>query len=203
MKRAALFFLLFVLFHAASLDAQYAAGILAGPNLSTQSIDANDVSYSMGLGYQLGFFARWESENYDIQPELYFSQQNAAVQFEDQTLYSRFRYLMIPLLFRYHLNENFRLMAGPQLGILLCARSNFHPVTREPYREQVYSTAYRGSDFSFGLGAGWEAGNGLIVDLKYNLGLTDISNYEGVPATRNRFLELRIAYLFLMKEGEE
>ena len=100
MKKTALFSVLYLLFYAASLEAQYAAGILAGPNLSTQSIDATDVNYSMGPGYQVGLFARWESEHYDIQPELYFSQQNAILQYEDQTLYSRFRYLMIPLLFR-------------------------------------------------------------------------------------------------------
>ncbi len=191
----------FLLFTVITARPQYIGGIKAGPNLSTQSVDDSSVVYSFRFGYQVGVFGQWVSDQFSLQPEVYYSQQGATIHYQDQVLYTKLRYLNIPVLFKYNINGGFRVMAGPQLGILLCARSNYHPITKEPYKEQIYTTAYKKTDFALAFGAGWESDMGILVDLRYNLGLTDVSNFAGVPATRNRVIELSVGYLFLRKEN--
>jgi len=178
---------------------QYHFGVLAGGNLASQSIDDTVASYSFKPGFQIGLFARFDFENFSLQPELQLSQIGTNILFGNNKYYARFRYLSIPILFEYPVNEAISLMAGPQVGFLLCARSDFHPIVKEPYKEQIYTSAYKKTDFGLSAGASWSSGNNFFVDLRYYLGLSDISNYAGLSSTKNRALELSIGYHILNK----
>ncbi len=176
---------------------QYHFGVLAGANLANQSIDDTVASYIFRPGFQIAFFAQFQFKHFSIEPELQVSQIGTNILFNNNKYYAKFRYLSIPVLIEYPLNEAISLMAGPQVGFLLCARSDFHPITKEPYKEQIYTSAYKKTDFGLSFGGSWASSDKLFVDLRYYLGLTDIANFAGLSATKNRSLELSVGYKIL------
>ncbi len=182
---------------------QYHFGLLAGPNLAKQSVDDTSASYLFRPGFQFGFFGQIQYEQFTIQPEIKLAQLGSNILYSNQTYYTKLRYLIIPVILKYHINSAFSIEAGPQIGFLLCARSNFHPVTKTPYKEQVYTSAYKKTDFALSFGAGWASSKSLFIDLRYNLGLIDISNYPGVSATKNSNIELSVAYQIVHFTKEE
>lgn len=170
-------------------------GLKAGFNLSTQKVDNPAASYSMRPGFNGGAIFYFSFPNFVIQPEVIFSNQGTNITWNDEKLYAVFNYVSIPILFKYVLKKSgISIGIGPQLGFLLCNKSNYHPITNEKYDEQHYTTAYKSTDFLLAFGLGWDSEKNWLVDVRYSLGLISINDYNGIPDTKNRVISINVAY---------
>jgi len=135
-------------------------GIKGGANFSNLKSIVNsdgisgDGSTSVFIG---GFADFWVAEMLHLQPELQFSIEGS----ENTDI----TYLNIPVIFKYYVLEGLNIQAGPQLGFLLDAEGG--------------TDDFKALNFVLDFGAGFELPGGFLVEGRYNLGLTDISEADG------------------------
>ncbi len=200
MKTIVVFSLLLLApFFSSFAQAPWSIGAKAGFNYSNLSVDGEVNDYSSGPGFHVGAFARFKPAFTGIQSEFLLSNQRAIVKTADEELNFDIRYFSIPLLVTYDATPSLHVSVGPQLGFLMCARSEYHPVTRERFEEQHYTKAYKKTDFGLNAGIDFETQKGLIFGINYYLGLADISDFEGVASTKNRSLQLSVGYRYDFK----
>lgn len=183
--------LVFVLSSAAVATAQVqvALGIKAGPNFA--AIDRKESpseNYKNRTGFHGGAFALIKIAKIGIQPEVIFSQQGQKVTVNGDSFESNFNYVNIPIMVKLYLIGGLNLQAGPQFGFLMN-----DPEARNP-QGQTVEDAYKNSDVSVGLGAGWDLPFGLTVDARYNLGVSDINDSASIEASKNQVIQLSIGY---------
>ncbi len=180
----------------ASAQAPWSAGIKAGFSYSNLSVDDEMTEYSSGPGYHVGAFVRFKPAFTGIQTEFTLINNRAFVNVNGEELDFDTRYFSIPFLVTYDATPSLHISLGPQFGFLMCAKSEYHPVTREKFEEQHYTKAYNKTDFGLNAGIDYETEKGIIFGASYYLGLADISDFEGVAPTKNRFLQLSVGYRF-------
>lgn len=175
-------------------QAQLKFGAKAGVNLATLTGDFADDA-KMKVGFNAGGLVEYKlTEKFALQGELLYSMQGAKT--EDRTDYGfgayeeeenkvTLSYINIPILAKYYIVKGFNVEAGPQLGILVSAKS------KSEYSETYYDiddnlVTYSEStdvdikdnlktvDFSFNIGAGYDFTENIFVNARYNIGLTNI-----------------------------
>ena len=92
-------------------------------------------------------------------------------------------YLRIPVMAKYYVMEGLNLQAGPQIA--------FKMGTAEDYADE----AIKSMDFGVGVGAAYELPIGLFFDLRYNLGLSNISEDEDADV-KNTAFQIGVGYRF-------
>ncbi|RZJ73647.1 porin family protein [Flavobacterium sp.] len=97
--------------------------------------------------------------NFHLQPELLFTSEGAD---EVNLAYAR-----IPVLAKYYIIQNLALEAGPTFGAMLAA-------------EDDSEDAFKKVDVALTGGAAYEFSFGLFVDARFNAGLVNISDIDGV-----------------------
>ncbi len=182
-------------------QAQFAIGLKGGANFSKIDISDPSATWDGKTGFHGGAFALIKLSKIGIQPELIFSQQGSTVTFNAQDLNSNFSYLNIPLILKLYLIGGLNLQAGPQFGFLISAESDYNPLTNTPQNSSDVKDFYKNSDFSLGLGAGWDAPFGLTFDARYNMGLSEINDNPQVEASKNQVFQLTVG-LKLLKFGK-
>ena len=153
-------------------QAQVKFGGKAGLNLSSFSgDDAENVKAK--VGFNIGALAEIPvGTNFSVKPELVFSTQGAKAEDLDDAKFN-LNYLNVPLLAKYTSASGFFAEAGPQIGFLLSAKAKSDDVDVD-VKDQFKST-----DFSLALGIGYEMlESGFGVNLRYNLGLSDIPDAD-------------------------
>lgn len=181
-------------------QAGFRVGLKGGLNFA--NIDT-DISTDSRTGYHIGAFATVKITKFAIQPELIYSAQGnqlSADGFDD--LKSKFNYLNIPVMVKFYLLGGLNLQAGPQFGFLTSARSDrpvFDPLNNgfTVDEDADVRDSFKGSDISLGLGAGWDLPFGLTADVRYNLGLSDISDEEGADEVKNQVFQISVGYRFI------
>jgi len=146
----------------------------------------NNSGVDAKLGMHAGLIGHIHlSRQFALQPELIFSMQGAKVGSTSFNL----DYINIPLMFQYMFDNGFRLQAGPQLGILVSAKA-------ENNGSIDIRDNYNAFDAGMSFGAGYiHTPSNFGIDLRYNLGLSDITKSSGSDAT-NRGIQIGIFYLF-------
>ena len=164
-------------------------GAKAGVNLATadagDNFEANTVT-SFHIGATVEFAI---SETFSVQPELLYSLQGADV--DGITVKTNFKNL--PIMAKYYVAEGLSLEAGPQIGFLIKAevKDNDTPLSVD------VKDSFKSIDFGFNIGAGYKLESGLNFGLRYNLGLSDISNSDNEDAKwKNRVLQFSVGYTF-------
>ncbi|MBF4518859.1 PorT family protein [Flavobacterium sp. ANB] len=170
-------------------------GVKGGLNLST--ITGGNVEDNKSLvGFHVGGFAEIKiAEKFAIQPELLYSAQGSKFDggpfFEDFDV--KVDYLNIPVLAKYYIVEKFSVEAGPQLGILLSAKSEGEDV----------KDSFKSVDLGFNVGAGFQFTENLSINLRYTIGLSPISDNADIEdeedyydSAKNSNLALSLAYKF-------
>jgi opacity protein-like surface antigen len=169
-------------------------GVKGGLNIST--VVGGDVEDTKSLiGFHVGGLAEIHVvQRFFIQPELLFSTQGTKVDGAFGTDADiKFNYLNIPVLAKYYIVDNkFSVEAGPQLGILLSAKSDGNDI----------KDFTRSTDFGFNIGAGYNFTDNLSVGLRYTIGLSPLSDKDVDNAddyydsAKNSNLALSLAYKF-------
>ena len=169
-------------------------GIKAGVSLASVSGKnteeaKNLVGATAGVMGDISF-----SDLISFHPELLFSQKG--VKFEDNrsTGQTRTSYLDVPLLLRVKADGLF-FEAGPQAGFLLGLKSESDILGLGT----LTSTSTQGTrkiDLGYIAGVGYQLPQGLEIGLRYNGGISDLSDPSGGSAVRNSVFQLQVGYLF-------
>lgn len=115
----------------------------------------------------------------------------------------KFNYLNLPLLLKYQLPRYFYAATGPQFGLLLDAKIYESLVGRST--SYYVTKQYKPTDFGWTLAVGYVSPVNLGIDVRYNLGLTDINNASAEAAAsrpvqngrfRNSGIQIDIFFLF-------
>ena len=171
-------------------------GVKGGLNISNFTGYQEDVKSL--AGFHVGGFAEIKvSEKFAIQPEFLFSTQGTTVEgFDgDSNTNVKLNYLNIPVLAKYYITHAFSVEAGPQIGLLLSAKS----------RGEDIGDLYKSSDFGLNLGLGYNFTEDFSIGLRYTIGLSDIADvpddYDDYPdfynaSFKNSNFALSLAYKF-------
>lgn len=146
---------------------QFSIGLKGGLNFA--NLDVSDIpgTYDNRTGYHLGAFALLKFPKFGIQPEIIYSEQGSEVKDPNLgSLESNFSYVNVPIIFKLYTIGGLNLQVGPQFGFLTSAK----------WGDQSIKDELKSSDFSVGLGVGWDAPFGLSLDARYNLGVSDVSD---------------------------
>ena len=161
-------------------------GLKAGVNIASANVSPGS-DYDSKAGLHVGGLAHIHlSKNFALQPEVVYSMQGGKV--DDTKL--KLNYINIPLLVQYMTDNGFRLQTGPQLGLLLSAKTEVGDV--EVDRKDNFTS----TDFSWAFGAGYLFPEGFGLDARYNLGISDV--WDGSSAKiKNSVFQFGIFYQFM------
>lgn len=123
------------------------------------------------------------SEKFSFQPELLFSGQGFSIGKDVVAL----NYLNVPLIGKYYVTKGLSLEAGPQIGFLLSAKNEGTDA----------KNSFKSVDYGVNVGLGYKLKSGLNFGARYNLGLSNINNINGVSdKNRNGVIQVSVGYLF-------
>lgn len=191
MKKIFLSLVLAVTLGIAAKAQTFDLGIKAGVNLS--KLNADFASEENRLGYQVGAWARLGGGGVFLQPELYFGSkgtkfvrvvQNNGTEVSTEGSV-RFTTMDIPVLLGTRIGGQslgLRLMAGPVISFNLDEKSSFGAA----FNQATDFQSYKDQSFAAQFGAGLDVGN-LSVDLRYESGLTNLSNSDRYKQKANLF----------------
>ncbi len=166
-------------------------GIKAGVNLYNINND-NNVKYDAKPGFNVGLLGHIHlAPQLALQPEIVYSLQGAkynnAIGGETKL---NLGYINVPVLVQYMFDNGFRLQAGPQVGFLVNGKATTNSVKTD------IKDNFKTVDFGLGAGIGYvHPATGFGVDLRYNLGLSNIAANSTVKST-SRGGQLGVFYLF-------
>ena len=148
-------------------------GIKGGLNFYNIHND-NNTSFHQRTGFNIGLLGHIHRDSqWAFQPELVYSAQGAKNNNLD--------YLNIPVLLQYMFDNGFRIQAGPQVGFMVSSDNN---------------NTYKPIDIALSVGVSYVVpSTGFGLDLRYNHGLTDITESSDVKST-NRGIQFGLFYLF-------
>jgi hypothetical protein len=135
------------------------------------------------------------SDNFGVQLEANFSRQGTAIVADDGSTAGSFNldYITIPVLIKLYGTPRLNFFAGPQVGLLLSGKSKQQGVEDQDVKDQFKST-----DFYAVFGSEYKFANGIFVNARYNLGLSNINDQDVDPQPdfKNRYFSFRIGYAF-------
>lgn len=167
---------------------------------------------SYRAGFAVGVEAGYQvASKIAITAGLIYSQQGfqrgASLEYSDKTLYIEdngnitLGYLNVPILANFYIFKGFAIKAGIQPGFLLSAKSK-DDVTGKYAAEGLskHKTVdikddCNTVDFSIPVGVSYEFKNGIVIDGRYNIGLTNVSKEDDVKATNSVF-QIGVGYKF-------
>lgn len=154
-------------------------GVKGGVNFTNFTGDDADNTDGK-TGFYIGGLVDFSvSDKFHVQPEVLFSMEGA----DSDGLDLGISYLRIPVMAKYYVAEGFNIQAGPQIAFKVATA------------EDVVDESSKSMDFGLGLGAGYEMSNGLMFDARYNLGLSNIADYDNGDL-KNTGFQIGLGYRF-------
>lgn len=185
-------------------------GAKLGLNLSNFAGDAEDANGKLGL--LVGGFAEIKiSDKFAIQPELLFSAQGSkSEESESSSGFSstsedtqKLNYLNIPVMAKYYATEKLFIEAGPQIGFLLSAKSEYEDTQTFGGSTQTTSGStdikefVNSTDFGLNIGLGFNFTENIGAGLRYTSGLSNIlKDAEDGYKVTNSNIALSVSYTF-------
>ena len=184
-------------------------GVKAGLNLANTT--ANGAS--MKVGGNFGVFGDFKvSDKFSVQPEILYSMQGAkasatnsfgGITVTDEVTQS-LGYINIPVMGKFLVTNDLSLQVGPQIGFLMTVKeeyvqtSNNQSVVPNSTFSSTDKTNFNSVDFGLNFGVGYNITEKFMVDLRYNLGLSEIEKNlpSGVSASKNRVVSVNFGYSF-------
>ena len=161
-------------------------GVKGGVNISHFKLEP-DHNTDGRISLHLGVLSHIHiTEHFALQPELMLSGQGADYGDDRE---DKFTYLNIPVLAQIMFGEGFRVQTGPQAGFLMNAKSENNDV------EVDIDDNFNRFDAGWVFGGGYLARSGIGVDVRYNLGLSNISEDDDIKV-KNRVWQIGIFYQF-------
>lgn len=195
-------------------------GAKAGLNLANISTDYSgedsfDDDNKMKVGFHVGGFVEIKfSEKFALQPELLFSTQGTKNEFKDEEgdydVKTNLSYINVPVMVKFYPIEKLFIEAGPQIGFLMSAKAKYSEdvvINEDGDTDDNIDIkdGYKSIDFGMNVGVGYEFTENLFANVRYNIGLSDISEGNddedlGILGdyfkTRNNVLSVSLGYKF-------
>lgn len=161
-------------------------GIKAGVNIS--NIQRENDAYDSKTGFHVGGLAHIHlSYHFAVQPEITYSTQGA----EAGVVKLNQNYINVPVLLQFMTNNGFRLQTGPQACFLVSAK------TKNGNFEEDVMDELNNVTFAWSFGTSYITKSGLGLDVRYNLGLSNINDDSSPsPVSKNRVWQIGAFYQF-------
>ncbi len=177
-------------------------GVIGGYNMASfWGDDADD--FDSRSGFDIGGLVQIPmGDMITIQPEVHYSQRGAEFELGGEDITFALDYIHVPILFKAGLplaeGFDFDFEFGPSLGFNIgCELTDGDDdVSCEDFGTEPKS-------FDYGIIAGgsfaWAAGAGdVLIDIRYDLGLTSIIDEEDAEDVKNSALQFLIGYAFAL-----
>jgi hypothetical protein len=92
--------------------------------------------------------------------------------------------MTIPVMLKFYLPGGFNLQAGPQFGFLNSAEFDGDDV----------KDSFKSSDITANVGVAWDAPFGLVLDARYNIGLSDVSDDSSLGELKGNTFQFSLGY---------
>lgn len=162
--------------------------------------DAKDI-----IGFNAGLFVEIPiSDKFTFQPEILYSAQGSKSEGPlnvDGTTYNveatlKFNYINVPLMFKYHIANNFSLEAGPYVGFLTSSKLKFKVEglgsDTVDMKDNMKST-----DLGLGIGMNYEFSDIIFANARYQGGLTEIGDVDaGGNKIKNSVFQIGLGFRF-------
>ncbi|MEX0986224.1 MAG: porin family protein, partial [Bacteroidales bacterium] len=165
-------------------------GVKGGLNAYTISGD-NSADYEPKIGFNFGLLGHIHfNKVFAVQPEVVYSVQGPKYKSGGSDIHLNLNYVNIPILLQYMHDNGFRWEAGPQLGILVNARSVNGSGSTD------IKVNYENIDLGLAVGMSYvKPSTGFGYSFRYNHSFTNINANDAVKSY-NRGLQLGLFYLF-------
>jgi hypothetical protein len=175
---------------ATTVKAQHAEfGIKGGLNLAKFN-DDGPINHSMSPSVHLGILEHIHiTKSFAVQPELVYSVQGTKYTNDNSDFKYSMGYINIPVLAQLMTDNGFRFETGPQLGFLVSAKAKSGGTSVD------VKDNFKSTDFAWAFGVGYITPARFGVDVRYNLGLTDIVK-STVSSAKNNVLQIGVFYQF-------
>ncbi|WP_108803898.1 porin family protein [Aquimarina sp. Aq107] len=164
----------------------FSLGVKGGLNFTTLT-GGNNSEIGWTTDFNLGVMAEIKiSEKFSLQPELMYSGQGYGSDVDSEGIIA-LNYFNVPLMSKYYVTKGLSIEAGPQIGFLLSTKGGIN----------TNKDQFKTMDFGVNFGLGYKLDNGLYFSARYNLGLSNINNIDGISdKNRNGVFQLSIGYFF-------
>jgi hypothetical protein len=181
-------------------------GIRAGVNIATLNYDPDDFSDDVSsiIGLNIGLLMELPvTDRISLQPEIHFIQKGAKEEFDDffgsGKITTTFNYLELAVMGKFNLLDigndgGLYLGLTPHLGYALSGETKFEENGFSDTEDIDFDEVSR-IDFGIGFGAGATFGN-FFLDIRYNLGLTNLNDSDFDIDINNRGLLIGVGYMF-------
>jgi len=172
-----------------SYSAHTEFGVKAGLNVSNVSVESStnpDSKASVNIGVLAHIHL---DRQFAFQPELLFSGQGYKYTVSGTTINVPLNYLTLPLLGQFMFGDGFRVETGPQPGVLVSAHAKANG------NSTSIKDSYKTFDLSWAFGAGYLTKSGFGIDVRYNLGLSNINDASSAKI-HNRVFAVGAFYQF-------
>lgn len=197
-------------------NAQTSFGVRAGANLANIGGDDTDDA-KMKIGYHVGAYANIGlTDMFALEPGLFLSSKGYKVEESETEEFmgevmkyeyegkSNITYLDIPVLARISTASGFNVFVGPQFSFLLGNKYKEEEtmstggVTETESDEDSSTEGMNKLDLGLALGVGYQLESGLNFNLGYDLGLSNINDFEGSEdyKVHNRVIKISVGFNF-------
>ena len=184
MKKISLLFACAVFSTAIFAQTDVKLGIKAGLNVASINVEEGEETDSR-LAPHVGLLAHIHlAPNWALQPEIMYSGQGL----ENNDFKWKLHYVNIPVNVQYMFDNGFRLQTGPQVGFL--AKGEIDP------GDVDLGDDLKKTDVSWTFRHGYLSYSGFGVDARYNLGLTNINEFDESNKATNRVFQVGLFYMF-------
>ena len=123
-----------------------------------------------------------------VQSELVYAMFGSQFSQQDEFAKYKVNYMLLPVMAKYNLDNGMSFLAGPQLGLLVSAKSNLDG-EKYDFKDDMKKT-----DIFFVFGAEYAMHNGIALGFRYQHGLMNTEKDAEVPFIKNRGISLTATY---------
>jgi hypothetical protein len=176
--------------HSSSPAGNVNIGIKGGANLYNVK-NSNNVKYDPKVGFHFGLLGHIHlNSQFAVQPEILYSTQGAKAKIGSDNINYNLDYINVPVLLQYMFDNGFRIQAGPQLGLLIRAKTKANNTTTD------IKDDLKPIDVGLSVRASYVfPPTGFGLDLRYNFGFSNINKESNVTST-NRGFQFGAFYIF-------
>ncbi|AFM03333.1 hypothetical protein Fleli_0877 [Bernardetia litoralis DSM 6794] len=178
-------------------------GIKGGINIANfrgEDVEDYDGRTAFNIGAVLNYSI---TEKAGLSFEADYSSQGAKLDMGTNEATTKLNYIRTTLLYNYFMGSNDmdirpKLFVGPSLGFLLNSQNKVGDGDYVDYPDDTFNSTDFGIAFGAGLHVRVKEGIWFVPDVRYNLGLTDITknNLFGSNSTRNGVLSINVGLTF-------
>ena len=164
-------------------------GVKGGLNMA-KFTNENSTEFEFKPSFHVGVLAHIHlNKSIAIQPELVFSGEGSKYKTNNTDFRNNLNYINLPVLFQLMTDNGFRFETGPQVGVLVSAKSKTGSTTTD-VKENFKSAA-----FAWAFGVGYITKSKFGFDLRYNLGLSDVTT-SAQSNFKNSVIQAGVFYQF-------